>query len=556
VAVGRPRFALALAAVAVLGSGAWVGRRVNAPEPARLGAPTEVLPFTGPYRIVPDLRPLPTAAERLERRLEAFARAVEVHARAHAGDRPAAELDVDRLDAALRDVVDDLGDRAQISVHVRDLGDDVVLFDYFGDVPLNPASNQKLLTSAAALDLLGSDYTFLTRFFVRDETLWLVGDGDPSLDAETLWSAAARLTELVDVASLARIVVDDTAFSERRFGPGYDPEGIGWSYQAPSGAVSLEFNGVQVTVYPVAGALRPAVVIHPESSHVKVENRARIGRGKTTIAIRSRADGEDTVVEVSGRMAGHAPPVTERRRIHDPARFTGGALAVALAQASGTEPLPVERGVVPWGEVPMLVHESAPLAEIVGDELAWSNNFVAEQLVRTLGWRMSGMPGDWERGTDVLRGYWSALGLDDAGLAFENGSGFSAQGRVTASALSDLIAVAHRVQGAGGLIDALPVAGEEGTLRARLRKSGKRVRAKTGTLDGVSGLSGVITAEDGTPQLAFSILINATQAGLPAASRREVEDRIVMEVLRAIDDYQARAGFLAFDPEWVSGGDG
>jgi D-alanyl-D-alanine carboxypeptidase/D-alanyl-D-alanine-endopeptidase (penicillin-binding protein 4) len=111
----------------------------------------------------------------------------------------------------------------------------------------------------------------------------------------------------------------------------------------------------------------------------------------------------------------------------------------------------------------------------------------------------------------VVQAYWGALGLPADALVFENGSGFSQRGRVTTTALVDLISVA--ASGNNGLLSALPVAGEHGTLRARLRRSGKRVRAKTGTMDGISGLSGVITAEDGAPQVAFSILSNVRPRG-------------------------------------------
>ena len=97
---------------------------------------------------------------------------------------------------------------------------------------------------------------------------------------------------------------------------------------------------------------------------------------------------------------------------------------------------------------------------------------------------------------------------------------------------------------------ALPVAGESGTLRSRLRLSGKRVRAKTGTLDDVSALSGVITREDGTPEIAFSILINASVPDGPTAQeRRAIEDRIVMAVLAKLDELAVeRAGLSPNDP--------
>jgi D-alanyl-D-alanine carboxypeptidase/D-alanyl-D-alanine-endopeptidase (penicillin-binding protein 4) len=396
---------------------------------------------------------------------------------------------------------------------------------------------------------------FETRFHVEDDVLYAVGGGDPFLDAAALSTIAVRLDAHVSIASLSRLVVDDRAFSNSRFGPGYETGGVGESYQAPSGALSLEFNTVQVTVYAVAGSRRAGVSLFPASDHVRLHNRALVGGRKTRVSIRSEPQGDHTLVQVSGRLAEHAPPVVERRRIYDPARYTGGALAAELAEISGTEPLPVEPGEVPFGVDPVWVHESPPLLEIVDGGLAYSNNFVAEQLLRTLGWRLTGQPGDWENGNEVLSGYWSALGLDPQALHFINGSGFSLEGRMTTSGLVDLIGVSHRVQGTGaGLLAALPVAGEEGSLRARLRQSGKRVRAKTGTLDGVSGLSGVITAEDGTGQVAFSILINVKPGTMPAATRRDAADRIVMAVLHYVDDYESRRGFLRFEPMWVRAG--
>jgi D-alanyl-D-alanine carboxypeptidase/D-alanyl-D-alanine-endopeptidase (penicillin-binding protein 4) len=269
-----------------------------------------------------------------------------------------------------------------------------------------------------------------------------------------------------------------------------------------------------------------------------------------------------------------------RRRIVDPGMYSGGAFALMLAEASQSEPLPVRVGVAPRpdeldpeddhgddhpGELPrMLGHDpergdvqlvalrrSPPLIEVVNGLLTYSNNFTAEQILRTLGWRLTGDPGDWDNGSAVVRGYWEALGNDPGDLVFENGSGLSSVGRVTTSGLVDLISVAHRTQASGtSLLDALPVAGVKGTVAARLRRSGKRVRAKTGTLDGVSGLTGVITTEDGEPQVAFSILINVRETDRVAAhARRQIEDRIVMAVLDHIDGWEATRGTLILDLE-------
>jgi D-alanyl-D-alanine carboxypeptidase/D-alanyl-D-alanine-endopeptidase (penicillin-binding protein 4) len=119
----------------------------------------------------------------------------------------------------------------------------------------------------------------------------------------------------------------------------------------------------------------------------------------------------------------------------------------------------------------------------------------------------------------------------------------SRNGRVTTAGLVDLLSAAYRTRsGSHSLIDALPVAGEPGTMQYRLRMSGKRVRAKTGTLSGVSGLTGVITSESGAPQVAFSILINGE---LPAKHRRHVEDGIVTVVLGALDAFETERSGIA-----------
>jgi len=506
-----------------------------------------------PFVTVPDALGGPTSEERLAASLGAFASAVEGYMERYELAPPPVEFQTEALTLALTKIVEEVEGEAMLSIHVRDLASNETIFDYYGDTPLNPASNLKIVTASAAIDLLGPDYTFATEILMSPDTLVLVGAGDPSLKAEDIEVMIAEVIDKVAVTGLERIVVDDRIFSQRKLGPGYRKEGPGYSYEAISGALSLNFNTVVVTVYPVRGSSRPGVRVEPPSTHVVVENGARIGGASARITVETKPRGDRTVVTVGGRMPAGARPVSIRRRVYDPSRFVAGAVSHRLAELSSTEPLPVEIGEAPRDAEVIVIHDSAPLIEIADDLLAYSNNFMAEQLVRTLGWRMTGEPGDWVNGLDVLRGYWSAMGNDPDALIVENASGMSEVGRATTSGLVDLIAMGQRYQGSGAsLVDALPIAGLEGTLRARLRFSGKRVRAKTGTLDGVSGLSGVVTAEDGRPQVAFSILINVKDGvSMYAKERRRIEDRVVMEVLRYLDDFEARRGFLSFEPLWV-----
>ncbi len=479
-----------------------------------------------------------TADELLEARLAAVVRRAELRPRL---DHALINFDVEGLAQGLGAIVEGLDARAQVSVHVRDLQSQHVLFDYYGDSPLNPASNQKLLTSTVALDLLGSDYTFATRVARRGNTLILRGEGDPTLVTEDLTRLAHDTARAVQLAEIDGLVVDATAFSAERFAPGVSADGPGYAYTAPSGALSVDFNTVSILVQPSRGGRGVAVTVTPATPGLQVRNRARRGR-KNTLGVRSFEERGRTIIEVTGQLPRNRRGFNLRRRVHDPALHVGQIFAQALSEASASEPLPVTRGELPIGAETVAIHESAPLAEVIDAGLAYSNNFMAEQILRTVAWRLTGDPGSWDTGAALLEGYWTALGNDPGSIVVENASGLSESGRVTSSGLVDLISVAHRTPGVGeGLIDALPVAGEPGTLRTRLRKSGKRVRAKTGTLHGVSGLTGVITRESGEAQLAFSILINAGDAHrLTARRRRSAQDRMVVTVLRYLDAYEAR----------------
>jgi len=436
------------------------------------------------------------------------------------------------LEHRLARIISSSGGGAHVAVHVRDLEDGVTVFDRGGDHLLNPASNQKLLTALAALELLGADYRFETRVARLDDTLYLIGEGDPSLQIDDLYNLAAELHGRMDVSSLRRIVVDDTAFSTRRFGPGYDPDGPGLSYMAPSGALSLQFNVLEITVRPGRWGEAAVVDVEPPCAHVRIESSARTGRGRPLSIDTARVD-DQTVVRVEGSLpAGHAP-VVARKRVADPGLFTGAAFADVLARISGEGPLPVSLGRVPTDATTLHVHRSAPLPSVMSPGLKFSNNFTTEQILRTLAWRLTGRPGDWRGGREVLERFWTALGEDPDLLVFENASGLSRTGRLTPRALVDLLALTAREGSqAAAVLPALPASGRDGTLRKRLVRCDGLVRAKTGTLAGVGALSGIVASEDGSRRLAFSILVNG---GLDSKRTRLLQDRVVLALVDHVD---------------------
>ncbi|HEY8376633.1 MAG TPA: D-alanyl-D-alanine carboxypeptidase/D-alanyl-D-alanine-endopeptidase [Nannocystis sp.] len=416
-----------------------------------------------------------------------------------------------------------------IAVHVADLDAGTWLFDQNGAARLNPASNQKVLTAIAALELLGPDYRFETRLVRDGDALVLIGDGDPSLQLQGLHTLASRALAAGATEGVRRIVIDERAFSPERFGPGYEePPGEGPSYLAPSGALSLSFNTVEATIRATGEDVAVSVV--PASGHVAVVSQARAGRGGP-LQVTSACTGETTTLSVRGKAPRR--PVTVRRRICDPGRFTGEAFAAVLHELGGPR-LPVEVGAASAHAQEVATLTSPPLSQILASALKYSNNFTSEQVLRTLGRRMSGEPGSWENGRAALEAFWRAAGNDPRELALENGSGLSRRGRVSARGLVRVLALA-RDEGAAAaaIVPALAAAGGEGTLRLRMPAGQGRVRGKTGTIGGVSALSGIAATPDGRRALGFSVLMNGKHLALPRS--RRLQDRIVLTLLGHLD---------------------
>lgn len=437
--------------------------------------------------------------------------------------QPAASDPTPAAPAALRRVLSRAPRNARIAIRVEHLESGKVFVDRDGDRHLNPASNQKILSAVAAVDLLGPDYRFETRVVRHGDTLTLVGEGDPTLQVDDLYRLAAEVATAVELPEIRRLRVDDRAFDRARFAPGYDPTGPGASYMAPSGALSMQFNTVEIVVQPGEFGGPAEVRTSPECAHVRIDSSATTGHGRP-LTIETHEDNGATVVRVRGSIpAGHAG-VTKRRRIVDPGLYVGTTFAEILASMGTIDPPTVERGAADSQGQVVATRLSPPLPRALESGLKYSNNFVAEQTLRTLAWRATGRPGSWSDGVELLHRYLRALGLDDDRIAFENGSGLSTRGRLSPKTLVQL------VRRADDLLPSLPISGRDGTLRARMELVDGLVRAKTGTMGGVSALSGI--AGTGDERLAFSILVNGR---LSTRRARALQDHIVVALLNDRD---------------------
>ena len=425
------------------------------------------------------------------------------------------------VESALRAIVEGSAlAGARVSALALSLDDGRTVFARDPDALLNPASNVKLFTSAAALARLGPDYRFETEFLVdaasrgrgSARTLYVRGKGDPTLVTERLWAIAGDLAHL-GISRVGDLVLDDAWFDGERLGPGFDQEDGDRSYLAPTGALSLNFNAVAIHVAPGARrGDRGRVEVEPASSFFEVENRVVTAGPRATrrLVPSSQARSGRQRIVVSGRVPlGGRPQVVWRKIDHPPLYF--GHTLRRLLELRGVS----VTGRIRTGEVPpdaRLVHvaESEPLGEVVHKLNKTSNNFVAEQILKSLGAERRGAPGSWATGIEVVEEFLAEVGIPRGSYVMRNGSGLNDANRFSARQTVTLLrAMRGRSTFWPEFLTSLPVAGRDGTIRWRMEgtEAVGRVRAKTGTLGNVVSLSGYVETAAGET-IAFAILVN------------------------------------------------
>ncbi len=412
---------------------------------------------------------------------------------------------------------------ARTGVCVASLDTGAVLYARGADQLLNPASNVKLFTAAAALARLGPEHRFDTEVSTdaasaglpggQARVLYLRGKGDPSLVTERLHALAADLLHL-GLRHVGDLVLDDGWFDAVRVGPGFDQEDGDRAYLAPAGALSLNYNTVAVHVGPGERPGAPGrVELEPDSAFFEVVNRTTTGGPRSArrlvIASTPLPGGRQRVL-VEGRLPARGRTSVTWRRVDDPPRYLGETFRRLLEQHGVKVTGRVKLGPVAPDAALLHVAESEPLGVLVRRLQKSSNNFMAEQLVKALGAAAAGPPGTWASGVAAVEAFLAEVGIPRGAYLMKNGSGLNDANRFSArQTVQLLVAMARRLPLAAEFLAALPVAGRDGTIRSRMEgtDAAGQVLAKTGTLDGVVALSGYVETA-GRERLAFAVLVN------------------------------------------------
>lgn len=419
-----------------------------------------------------------------------------------------------------------------------DIESGTVLAESGADALINPASNAKMITSAAALHTLKPEYRFKTEYYaqgvVKDGTLFgnlvVKGYGDPSVTSERLVKVANELFLMGVEKITGGVIIDDSWFDGVEEARGWElEEAPDRAYAAAISATSVNFNAVAIYVRPASTPGAPAVVVvDPPTERVVVEGTITTEAVGAGVRVYSQKNDEGTPVgqphegtllTVEGSVGLRDAPARIYRRVYDPARHFGSVLTSFLQQRGVKMRHSVQKGTVPAGARLILVDKSQPLKEIVDDLNHYSNNILAETLIKQMGAEVMGAPGTFENGLQVSRTYLEdVVGFAPGSYIFENGSGLNDVNRFSARQLAMLTrAVANDYEIATEWFTSLAVAGTQGTIGFRMKDTPakRRLRAKTGTLRGVSALSGTVVRPSGDV-VAFSILTAGYKTGASA----------------------------------------
>ncbi|MEI8325688.1 MAG: D-alanyl-D-alanine carboxypeptidase/D-alanyl-D-alanine-endopeptidase [Betaproteobacteria bacterium] len=407
------------------------------------------------------------------------------------------------------------------------------------EVPVNPASMMKLVTTYAALDLLGPAFTWSTPVFldgsVKDGTLHgnlvIKGQGDPKLVVERLWLLLRRVRGLGIDTIDGDIVLDRSAFELAAQDPAeFDGEPLR-PYNAAPDALLLNFKAVVMSFVPDAANKVARVQFEPALFGVQMQNTVALTAGECNDYRGAlKADFSDPA---RIRFGGHYPLSCGEKvwpvAYADPASYSVRAVQAMWREVGGSITGKVREGKASAGLKPAFELPSPALAEVIRDINKYSNNVMAQQLFLTLALQAGGRA-DAATGVataagarEVVRAWWKERIARNEGSAgadapvLDNGSGLSRSSRISAQALARLLQSAYRSGLMPELMSSLPISGVDGTLRRSQSKSPGSAHLKTGSLRGVSGVAGYVDGASGRRYVFIAIANHANAAGVRPA---------------------------------------
>jgi D-alanyl-D-alanine carboxypeptidase/D-alanyl-D-alanine-endopeptidase (penicillin-binding protein 4) len=384
-----------------------------------------------------------------------------------------------------------------------------------------PASNMKIITSAAALKYLGPDYQYKTKIGLCEESLVVIGSGDPLLGDEKtdarygrskgwLFKDIVGLLKRSNVSNIEDIIVDSSVFDDQRVHPSWSKNDLNKWYACEVSGLNFNGNCIAISTRKIDGRVK--VFLEPQTSFVKFENKVKpIWRG--TSAVGTYRNQEPNKIVIYGKCRSSVGPFDVA--IERPAAFFGFLLYENLAEAGiKTKGHLIEKEFDRYGDFRLLKEYTTSLRDCLVRCNKNSLGLAAEALLKTIAAESNPdrTHGSWARGRELVRGFLLGLGVDEGQFHIDDASGLSRKNGLSAYAITKVLLDVYRSDNWQMYKDSLAVGGVDGTIGKYFKKPPYRgnIIGKTGYIRGVKSFSGVSSAEQG--DYVFSILSNNTNA--------------------------------------------
>jgi D-alanyl-D-alanine carboxypeptidase/D-alanyl-D-alanine-endopeptidase (penicillin-binding protein 4) len=466
---------------------------------------------------------------------------------------------------------------AKVGVSMVDVSTGRTLASIRADEPHIPASNQKILTSGAALLVLGSDFTFRTEVLVRGRTLVLKGAGDPAfgdpkllgevggepLTVERLLDLLAEATRKAGVDQIDEIVIDDRIFDREFVHATWPIDQLNRWYCAEVAGLNFHTNVINVFATPTSIGEAPRVRMQPSSPWLEIQNSARtVAKGENTTWV-ARAQGTNRFTLFGDVRFPSQVPVEVT--VHDVPLYVGRLFAGALLRANvgvagrtgageWTGAIDAVRRAAEgetFGDARTVAVVTTHLSDILKRCNNDSQNLYAEALIKRIGAEVTGEPGSWTNGAAVMRMVLSErLGPQAAaGAVIADGSGMSRGNLVSPSTLVSFLSMMGRDPKVSDVfIQSMATVGD-GTLTRRFRDTAltNNLFAKSGAINGVRCLSGYLISPTTGRTVAFSVMCNDLQSGEPSINALRLHEQVV----KVADEWLSRQ--VAIEPSALGG---
>ena len=425
-----------------------------------------------------------------------------------------------------------------LSIQVTDLDTGKSVLSWNAGLARNPASTMKLLTTLAALDILGPSYQWVTDVYALgdvddngrlDGDLLIKGHGDPFLVTERVW----QLTRLVNQAGIreigGRLLLDDSHFDVPDTDPGeFDRQPLR-AYNVAPNALMMNFKVVRYWFEPDRAANGVRVMLDPPLENLRVENRLSLSnsscRGYQRGISITPNETLDTMI-LDGRFPDRCRRYAMDRTALDHNAFAYGLFAALWKESGGVLDGDWDTATAPEDAEPLVSFPSLSLAEVIARVNKHSNNVMARQLVYTLAAETFGPPGTEQGGIAVINDWLqkSVPGVDSVKL--DNGAGLSRNARITAADFDRILQFAWRQPYMPEFAASMALSGHDGTLRRRFddTKLTGQAHLKTGSLDHVSAIAGYMQSRNGRR---FSVVVLHNHEDIHRGPGEEVQTALL-----------------------------